>query len=80
MTIVRTNKMYVQIRKENVMTKDKRFMMRCDQQFLDTLARLSDEMGVSKSQFIEITVGIYPSLVDMYNKLDKMIADAKCNL
>lgn len=62
------------------MTKDKQFTMRCDEGFLDTLARLSKDMGVSKSQVVEITVGIYPSLVEMYNKLDKMIADAKCNL
>jgi hypothetical protein len=60
--------------------KDKQFSMRCDQQFIDTLTHLSEEMGVSKSQFIEITVGIYPSLVEMYLKLDSMIQDAKNNL
>ena len=62
------------------MTKDKTFSMRCDQGFLDTLDRLSEQMGLSKSQVVEITVAIYPELVAMYNKLDRMIADAKCNL
>ena len=54
--------------------------MRCDEDFLSTLTQLSEQMGVSKSQFIEITVGIYPELVAMYNKLDSMIQDAKDNL
>jgi len=60
--------------------KNKQFTMRCDEDFLSTLTQLSAEMGVSKSQFIEITVGIYPELVAMYNKLDGMIQDAKDNL
>ena len=62
------------------MTKSKVFQMRCDEDFLSTLTQLSEQMGVSKSQFIEITVGIYPELVAMYNKLDSMIQDAKDNL
>jgi len=60
--------------------KDKRFIMRCDQQFLDTLAHLSEQMGVSKSEVVDITVGIYPSLVELYDKLDNMIKEAKSNL
>jgi len=60
--------------------KNKQFTMRCDEDFLSTLTQLSEQMGVSKSQFIEITVGIYPELVAMYNKLDSMIQDAKDNL
>ena len=62
------------------MTKDKTFQMRCDVEFLDTLSKLSEEMGVSKSQVIEITIGIFPSLVKMQQKLDKLIADAKDTL
>ena len=62
------------------MTKDKTYSMRCDQHFLDTLDHLSEQMGVSKSQVVEITIGIYPSLVELYDKLDTMIREAKDNL
>ena len=62
------------------MTKDKTFSMRCNDNFLDTLNKLSEDMGVSKSQVVEITVAIYPSLVEMQLKLEKMIEDAKCSL
>lgn len=64
----------------NPRTKDKTFSMRCDQQFLDNLTQLSEDMGVSKSQVVEITIAIYPDLVRMYNKLDKMITDARQSL
>jgi hypothetical protein len=66
--------------KGNTKTKDKTFSMRCDQKFLDSLTQLSEDMGVSKSQVVEITIAIYPDLVRMYNKLDKMIIEAKQNL
>jgi hypothetical protein len=62
------------------MTKDKTFSMRCDQEFLDTLTRLSDAMGVTKSEVVDISVGIYPHLIELTAKLDKLIKDAKDNL
>lgn len=60
--------------------KDKRFHMRCDQQFLDDLDKLSEAMGVSKSQFVEIAIGIFPSLIEMQQKLDNLIKNAKDSL
>ena len=62
------------------MTKDKTFSMRCDGHFLDTLDHLSEQMGVSKSQVVEITIGIYPSLIELYDKLDRLVQDTKDNL
>jgi len=57
--------------------KNKTFTMRCDDVFLDNLALLARDMGVSKSQAVEITINIYPGLVELYNKLDRMIKEAR---
>lgn len=61
-------------------TKNKTFTMRCDDVFLDNLSLLARDMGVSKSQAVEITINIYPGLVELYNKLDRMIKEAKNQL
>jgi hypothetical protein len=68
------------LERKNVMTKDKTFSMRCDQAFLDTLVQLSDAMGVTKSEVVDISVGIYPHLIELTDKLEKLIKDTKDNL
>lgn len=62
------------------MTKDKKFQMRCTQSFLDTLADLSKGMGVPKGQVVEVCVNIFPAIVELQQKLDKLIKDAKDSL
>ncbi len=78
-TIVWTNNVWT-IRKENVMTKDKKFSMRVDQIFMDNLNWLSKEMGLSKAASIEIAVSIYPELVKMYAKHQQLLDDLKDKL
>ena len=59
------------------MTKNKKFQMRCTQQFLDDLDELSKEMGLSRAATIELTINIYPSLVELMNKHELMLAKLK---
>jgi hypothetical protein len=54
--------------------------MRTDQVFRDNLEWLSNELGLSKTQSIEIAVNLFPELVKMYTKLDKMVAETKAQL
>jgi len=51
--------------------------MRTDQSFRDNLAWLSNELGVSRSQAIEIAVNLFPELVKMHAKLEQAIKEAK---
>ena len=60
--------------------KDGTFSMRTDTIFRDNLTWLSKEMGLSKSESVEIAVNLFPELVKMYAKLDQMIKDTKANL
>ena len=60
--------------------KDGTFSMRTDEIFRDNLTWLSKEMGLSKSESVEIAVNLFPELVKMYAKLDQMIKDTKANL
>ena len=78
-TIVWTNNVWT-IRKENVMTKDKKFSMRVDQIFMDNLNWLSDEMGLSKAATIELVVNLYPELVKMYAKHQELLEELKSKL
>lgn len=57
--------------------KDGSFSMRTDEIFRDNLTWLSKELGVSKSESVEIAVNLFPTLVEMYAKLDQMVKDAK---
>jgi hypothetical protein len=59
------------------MTKDKKFQMRCTQQFLDDLDSLSNEMGLSRAATIELTISIYPALIRTMNKHESMLAKLK---
>lgn len=72
-------KMYRQMR-INVMTRDKVFTMRTDPVFRKNLEWLANELGLPKSQSVEIAVNLFPELVKMYSKLEKAIQDAKANL
>lgn len=58
-------------------TKTKTFTMRCDDLFLANLERLSNDLGVSRSSAVEITINIYPALVELQTKLEQMVRDAK---
>jgi len=60
--------------------KNGTFSMRTDGVFRDNLTWLSKEMGLSKSESVEIAVNLFPELVKMYAKLDQMIKDTKANL
>ena len=62
------------------MTKDFKFQMRCDEVFMDNLQWLSNELGLPKSQSVEIAVNLFPELVKLYAKLEKAVADAKASL
>ena len=68
------------IRKENVMTKDKKFSMRVDQVFMDNLNWLSKEMGLSKAASIELVVNLYPELVRMYARHQELLDELKATL
>ena len=57
--------------------KDKIFTMRTDEEFRGNLDWLSDEMGLPKAQCVEIAVNLFPALVKMYAKLDKMVKETK---
>jgi len=59
------------------MTKSNKFQMRCDDTFVSNLEWLSKELGVSKSESVEIAVNLFPTLVTMYAKLEQMIKDTK---
>ena len=59
------------------MARDKNFNMRTDQVFRDNLAWLSKELGLPKTQCIEIAVNLFPELVKMYAKLDQAVKSAK---
>jgi enolase len=62
------------------MTKSNKFQMRCDDVFVSNLDWLSKELGVSKSESVEIAVNLFPTLVEMYAKLEQMVKDTKANL
>jgi hypothetical protein len=65
----------------NVMTKDKKFQMRCTQQFLDDLDGLGESIGLkSRSATIELTINIYPALVKMMRQHEDMLAKLKLDL
>jgi len=57
--------------------KDGTFSMRTDDIFRGNLTWLSKELGLSKSESVEIAVNLFPELVKMYAKLDQMIKDTK---
>ena len=78
-TIVLTLKCIYKL-KEFVMTKDKLFSMRCTQDFLDDLATLSNEMGLSKAATVELTINIYPGLVKLMIKHEDMLAKLREDL
>ena len=59
------------------MTKDKKFQMRCDDTFITNLEWLSEGLGVSRAQAVEIAVNLFPELVKMYQKLETMVKEAK---
>ena len=65
------------ILEENVMTKNKTFQMRCDQEFLDTLDELAKEMHMSKASTVDVAVKIFPGLVQLQSKLERMIQEAR---
>jgi hypothetical protein len=60
--------------------KDGSFSMRTDEIFRDNLTWLSKELGLSKSESVEIAVNLFPELVKLYAKLDQMVKDTKANL
>lgn len=60
--------------------KNGTFSMRTDEVFRDNLTWLSKELGLCKSESVEIAVNLFPELVKMYAKLDQMIKDTKANL
>ena len=62
------------------MKRDKNFNMRTDQIFRDNLEWLSNELGLSRTQSVEIAVNLFPELVKMYTKLDQMVKDTKATL
>ena len=62
------------------MNRDKRFTMRTDQIFRDNLEWLSKEMGLSKTQTIELVINLYPELVKMYARHEQLIKDLKDRL
>ena len=62
------------------MTKNKKFQMRCSQQFLDTLDWISEGMGLSRSSTVEVIINFYPELVRMQQKLERMIQEARDTL
>ena len=72
------NNLYTQRR--FTMARDKRFSMRTDQVFRDNLEWLSKEMGLPKTQCVEIAVNLFPDLVRLYAKLEKQVSDIKDNL
>lgn len=72
-------KMYIQMR-INVMTKDKVYTMRTDMVFRKNLAWLSRELGLPKSQCIELVINLYPELVKMYAKHQQLLDDLKDKL
>ena len=60
------------------MTKDKKFQMRCDQEFLDELDWLSKESGLSRSGSTELAVKQYryvAALVKQHHELIKQLKD-----
>lgn len=61
----------------NPKNKNGTFSMRTDTIFRDNLAWLSKELGLSKSESVEIAVNLFPELVKMYAKLDQMVKDTK---
>jgi hypothetical protein len=44
------------------MTRDKKFQMRCEQEFLDLIDSLRKELGMSRTEFIEFAVRLFPAL------------------
>ena len=62
------------------MTKDKKFSMRCSQDFLDDLTTLSKEMGLSRAATVELTINIYPALVKLMIKHEDMLAKLREDL
>ena len=65
----------------NVMTKDKKFQMRCDQQFLDDLDHITEALGFkSRAATIELTISIYPGLVQLMNTHQQLLDDLKDKL
>jgi hypothetical protein len=54
--------------------------MRCSQQFLDDLTNLSKEMGLSRAATIELTINIYPGLIQLMNKHEQMLSKLKEDL
>ena len=62
------------------MQKDKVFTMRTDQTFRDNLSWLSKELGLPRSQAVEIAVNLFPELVKLYAKLEQQVQEIKTNL
>ena len=60
--------------------RDKTFTMRTDPVFRDNLDWLSKEMGLPKTQCIELAVNLFPELVKLYTKLEQQVKDIKDNL
>lgn len=56
------------------------FNMRTDTAFEKNLTWLSQELGVTKSQAVEIAVNLFPELVKLQSKLDRMVAEAQRDL
>ena len=87
MTSVHT-KMYIQIVyihkityiQGDLLMRDKTFTMRTDPVFRDNLDWLSKELGLPKTQCIELAVNLFPELVKLYTKLEQQVKDIKDNL
>ena len=60
--------------------RDKNFNMRTDQTFRDNLDWLSKELGLPKTQCVEIAVNLFPELVKLYAKLEQQVQEIKTNL
>lgn len=62
------------------MTKRHKFQMRADDIFMENLTWLANELGLSKTEAVEIAVNLYPELVKTYQKHEQMMKDIKANL
>ncbi len=63
-----------------IKTKSGTFSMRTDEIFQNNLTWLSKELGVSKSESVEIAVNLFPELVKLYAKLQGMVDEYKTTL
>ena len=57
-----------------------KFQMRCDDVFMENLNWLANELGLSKTMAVEIAVNLYPELVKMYAKHQKLLDELKDKL